>query len=88
MVIAAAIYCRISKDDAGTGLGVGRQRDDCLALAESLGWPVAGIYTDNDVSAYSGTWASSYQSVGQSLADEPRDRAAAFAACPVSATAC
>jgi site-specific DNA recombinase len=50
----AAIYCRISLDRAGAGLGVARQEEDCRALAERLGWPVADVYVDNDVSAYSG----------------------------------
>ena len=49
----AAIYCRISKDTEGTGLGVTRQREDCEALAERLGWSVAEVVTDNDLSAYS-----------------------------------
>ncbi|MBW0009097.1 MAG: recombinase family protein, partial [Pseudonocardiales bacterium] len=50
----AAIYCRISLDRAGAGLGVARQQEDCRELAERLGWPVADVYVDNDVSAYSG----------------------------------
>jgi DNA invertase Pin-like site-specific DNA recombinase len=50
----AAIYCRISLDRAGAGLGVARQEEDCRKLAAQLGWPVADIYVDNDVSAYSG----------------------------------
>lgn len=50
----AALYCRISMDRAGAGLGVARQEEDCRALAERLGWRVAQVYIDNDVSAYSG----------------------------------
>jgi site-specific DNA recombinase len=50
----AAIYCRISLDRAGAGLGVARQQEDCRELAIRLGWPVAEVYVDNDVSAYSG----------------------------------
>jgi site-specific DNA recombinase len=50
----AAIYCRISLDRAGAGLGVARQQEDCRELAKQLGWPVAEVYVDNDVSAYSG----------------------------------
>jgi len=51
----AAIYCRISLDRAGAGLGVARQEEDCRELAKRLGWPVAAyVYVDNDVSAYSG----------------------------------
>ena len=50
----AAIYCRISQDRAGAGLGVTRQEDDCRMLCERRGWTVTEVYADNDVSAYSG----------------------------------
>lgn len=50
----AAIYCRISKDREGAGLGVGTQEADCKALAERLNATVVATYTDNDISAYSG----------------------------------
>nr|WP_246324539.1 recombinase family protein [Petropleomorpha daqingensis] len=50
----AAIYCRISSDPRGLGLGVERQREDCVELAARHGWRVVGTYVDNDVSAYSG----------------------------------
>lgn len=50
----AALYCRISNDKAGAGLGVERQRADCEALASTLGWTVAAVHTDNDLSAFSG----------------------------------
>ena len=36
----AAIYVRISQDRNGEGLGVKRQREDCLRLAKRLGWVV------------------------------------------------
>lgn len=48
----AAIYCRISADRVGAGLGVARQREDCERLAAERGWSVVGVYEDNDVSAY------------------------------------
>src|SRR4051794_7075330 len=54
MAQRAAIYCRISKDRTGAGLGVERQEDDCRALAASLGLDVGAVYSDNDLSAYSG----------------------------------
>jgi len=57
----AAIYCRISKDAAGLGLGVDRQRADCEALADRSGWEVAGVYADNDISAYSGQRRPDYE---------------------------
>lgn len=49
----AAIYCRISRDISGENLGVTRQLEDCRTLADSLGWTVTEVYTDNDVSATS-----------------------------------
>ena len=61
MVKAAAIYARISSDPDGTHLGVDRQIADCEALAGSLGWPVAEVYVDNDVSAYSGRRRPEYE---------------------------
>jgi site-specific DNA recombinase len=54
MVTAAAIYARISHDPSGEQLGVSRQIEDCRALAERRGWPVAEVYVDDDRSAYSG----------------------------------
>lgn len=48
----AAIYCRISKDIAGKGLGVQRQEAECRELADRLGLDVGGIFVDNDISAY------------------------------------
>lgn len=49
-----AVYLRISRDRTGEGLGVDRQREDCLELADALGWEVADLYIDNDISATSG----------------------------------
>jgi DNA invertase Pin-like site-specific DNA recombinase len=51
---AAAIYARISSDPEGDRLGVTRQVEDCRAMAERRGWPIADTYIDDDVSAYSG----------------------------------
>ncbi|MER8004948.1 recombinase family protein [Streptomyces sp. NPDC094149] len=48
----AVIYCRISQDRTGAGLGVDRQREDCEKVAERNGWDVVEVYVDNDVSAY------------------------------------
>lgn len=58
---SAAIYARISSDPKGEGLGVERQITDCEALAGSLGWRVADIYVDNDVSAWSGKARPEYE---------------------------
>src|SRR5487761_453201 len=51
-MVRAAIYVRISQDREGAGLGVSRQEEDCRALCARKGWQVAGVYADNDVSAY------------------------------------
>jgi site-specific DNA recombinase len=50
----ACVYTRISDDQTGERLGVQRQLDDCLQLAERLGWEVVARYDDNDISAYNG----------------------------------
>jgi len=55
-----AIYCRISSDRAGAGLGVARQEKECRELAHRLGWTISAIFTDNDISAYSGKTRPGY----------------------------
>jgi len=50
----AAIYCRISDDRTGQGLGVERQQQDCRALAAAKSYEVVATFIDNDISAYSG----------------------------------
>jgi site-specific DNA recombinase len=49
--IRAGLYLRISRDRAGLRRAVQRQEDDCRQVAERLGWSVAGVYIDNDLSA-------------------------------------
>ena len=49
---AAAIYCRISHDPSGERLGVNRQEDDCRAEAARRHWQIAGVYVDDDRSAF------------------------------------
>lgn len=63
----ACIYCRMSEDREGGGLGVDRQREDCEALAASLGLTVVRVYTDNDLSAYSGKPRPGYQQMLEDL---------------------
>ncbi len=70
---AAAVYCRISDDREGRQLGVARQREDCLSLAERKGWPVAEVYVDNDVSAYSGKPRPEYRRMLRDLKEGTRD---------------
>lgn len=52
--VRAVIYLRISSDPTNTEDGVTRQRTDCQALADRLGYEVLEVYRDNDISAYSG----------------------------------
>jgi DNA invertase Pin-like site-specific DNA recombinase len=67
MTTRAAIYCRISKDKVGAGLGVERQQADCRALAERLGWTVAEVFSDNDLSAYSGKPRPRYRAMLEAI---------------------
>jgi site-specific DNA recombinase len=48
------IYTRVSLDRTGEALAVARQEQECRALAERLGFDVAAVYSDNDISATSG----------------------------------
>ncbi len=50
-----AIYVRISDDREGEGKGVGRQLQDCFALAADREWPKPAVYNDNDKSAWKRT---------------------------------
>lgn len=59
--MATALYCRISRDDLGDGLGVDRQEQDCRALAARRGWSQLETYVDNDISAFSGRPRPEYQ---------------------------
>lgn len=68
MAKAAAIYARISDDTQRTGLGVARQEADCRKLANRLGWQVADVYTDNDISAFSGKMRPAYRRLLADLA--------------------
>ena len=64
---AVGIYCRISDDRDGARAGVRRQETDCRDLAKRRGWPVAGIYVDNDTSAYSGKPRPQYRRLLEDL---------------------
>ncbi|MGI9092665.1 MAG: recombinase family protein [Mycobacteriales bacterium] len=61
MEATAGVYVRISSDVLGEGLGVARQEKECRALAERRGWPVAQVYVDNDLSAFSGKPRPAYR---------------------------
>ena len=77
-ITAAAIYARISSDQDGTALGVGRQLEDCRRLAADLGWPVADEYVDNDISAYTGKRRPEYQRLLADISDGHRDAVIAY----------
>jgi DNA invertase Pin-like site-specific DNA recombinase len=68
-IVAGAIYCRISRDPGHDELGVRRQEQDCRALCERLGWPVAEVYVDDDRSAYSGKRRPKYEAMVQAVRD-------------------
>src|SRR5438309_1452398 len=57
----AGVYCRISDDRTGEGLGVARQAEDGRAYCAARGWAVADVYVDNDISAYSGARRPAYE---------------------------
>ncbi len=69
----AIIYCRMSSDREGAGLGIERQRDDCEELAKHLGIEVFAIYEDNDLSAYSGKPRPGYKQLLCDLRDKRAD---------------
>jgi DNA invertase Pin-like site-specific DNA recombinase len=69
----ASIYCRISKDRVGAGLGVATQEADCRALAASLGATVVSVFTDNDLSAYSGKPRPGYRDLLAAIANGGTD---------------
>lgn len=50
----ATIYTRMSLDMTGEGKGVERQEQECREYCERMGWAVAEVYTDNDISATTG----------------------------------
>jgi DNA invertase Pin-like site-specific DNA recombinase len=64
----AFIYCRISQDRTGAGLGTARQEEDCIALAEKLGVEVVRTFVDQDISAYSGKKRPAYEEMLKEMA--------------------
>jgi len=66
----AAIYTRISRDSLVGGVaqaGVERQEADCRALADSHGFEVVEVHSDNDLSAYSGRRRPGYEALLASI---------------------
>lgn len=50
-MLNAVVYCRISQDRTGEGVGVAQQEQDGRDLAKLRGWEVVAVKVDNDVSA-------------------------------------
>ncbi|MGO4470316.1 recombinase family protein [Arthrobacter sp. M-10] len=73
-----AIYCRISRDRVGAGLGVERQQEDCESLVQQLGGTVAVSFSDNDISAYSGKHRPGYEALLQSIKNSDVDAVAVW----------
>jgi DNA invertase Pin-like site-specific DNA recombinase len=67
MGLRAFIYCRISQDRTGAGLGVTRQEEDCRILAKRLDAEVIQVFTDSDISAYSGKRRPAYEEMLASM---------------------
>lgn len=69
--LRAVIYCRISRDRVGAGLGVERQEGDCRELAARLAdqfdasFIIVAVLVDNDVSAFSGRKRRDYERLCQ-----------------------
>ena len=63
MTTKAAIYVRISDDQAGEALGVARQEEDCRTLAAQQGYEVTRVYSDNDMSASKGKHRPDYEAM-------------------------
>jgi site-specific DNA recombinase len=59
--LRAGIYTRVSSDKTGERAAVERQEQDCQKLAKRLGWDVVAVYSDPDVSAYSGKLRVDYR---------------------------
>jgi len=74
----AAVYCRISRDQAGNQLGVRRQEADCRALCAQKGWTVGPVFVDDDRSAYSGKRREAYQSMLLAIAEGEVDAVVAY----------
>ncbi len=61
------IYCRISSDREGGGLGVARQEKDCRTHLVNLGHSVGDVLVDNDSSAYKGSPRPQYRTLIERL---------------------
>src|SRR5690242_11557201 len=60
---------RKQADGTYTMLGVERQEEDCRSLCQQLGWEVADVFVDNDVSATSKKPRPAYKRLLQAIRD-------------------
>lgn len=65
----AAVYVRISKDEAGEHLGVDRQERACRELAAARGLTVDRVLVDNDFSAFSKIRRPAFEELVELLGD-------------------
>lgn len=72
--VRTAIYCRISFDRRGEGLGVERQEAECRELADRNGWTVTKVYVDNSVSAMSSAKRPGYTAMLKAIKAEQFDK--------------
>jgi site-specific DNA recombinase len=66
-VVSTAIYTRISRDRTGAGLGVARQEKEIRESLRPSGAVV--VFSDNDVSAYSGKPRPGYRAMMEAVKD-------------------
>lgn len=72
------IYCRISRDRVGAGLGVERQLTDCRDLVERMGGEVTLVLQDNDLSGMGHKHRPGYQQLLQAMRDGQIDAVAVW----------
>jgi Resolvase, N terminal domain len=65
----AAVYTRISEDGTGQRADVARQLEDCVALADRLGWEVTHRYGDDDRSVSSDPARLGFEAMLKAMAD-------------------
>ncbi|WP_235657988.1 recombinase family protein [Mycobacteroides abscessus] len=68
MSVRAVIYTRISEDQTGEQEGVTRQLEDCVKLADQLGWEVVAHFDDNDLSAFNGKLRPGFEALLKAMA--------------------
>jgi site-specific DNA recombinase len=59
--VRLGIYVRISKDPEGNSTSPARQEQDCRSFAQLHGHEVARVYSDADLSAYTGIDRPGYE---------------------------